>query len=74
MPAKTEFLRTHSFVVQFRAGDGRANGELSGRVEHVASGKAEKFRSIRDLPELLRRMLEGWQTDEAIARGGRDPW
>jgi hypothetical protein len=39
-----------AFVVQLQGDADVATGTVSGRVEHVASGRAKRFRS---LPELL---------------------
>jgi hypothetical protein len=45
-------------VIQLRATDkNKANG-VSGRVEHVASGRTATFQSTEELPQLLLRMLE----------------
>jgi hypothetical protein len=50
---------TSAFVVQFRGASDLRAGQLPGRVEHVASGRTATFQSIEELPQLLRRMLEG---------------
>ena len=47
----------HAFLVQFRSGFKPGSKQLSGRIEHVASGKTTNFVSIQDLPRALRRML-----------------
>ena len=48
---------TSAFVIQFRAGVADGSDELSGRIEHVASGRTETFQSIQEVPALLLRML-----------------
>ena len=48
---------TESFVVQFRAGSEVAAGQLDGRVEHVASGRATHFRSLEELLAVLKQWL-----------------
>jgi hypothetical protein len=53
-----------AFVIQFRSADEDNGGRLSGRVEHVASGRTETFQSIDDLPQLLLTMLRRLATDE----------
>jgi hypothetical protein len=63
VPAMNGFERTNAFVVQFRAGGHRAMGELSGKVEHVASGKTANFQSVQELPQLLLQMLQAWRAD-----------
>jgi hypothetical protein len=48
-----------AFVVQLRrVGAGRLH--LAGRVEHVQSGQALRFRSSRELIGFLRRWAAGW--------------
>lgn len=46
-----------AFVVQFRSADEGDPGKLSGRVEHVASGRTATFQAINELPQLLLGML-----------------
>jgi hypothetical protein len=54
-----------AFVIQFRRADEGDRGELSGRVEHVASGHTATFQSIDELPQLLLRMLHSLASDES---------
>ena len=54
-----------AFVIQFRGGEEGDAGRLSGRVEHVASGRTAMFQSIEDLPQLLLTMLRGVALDES---------
>ena len=49
--------RTEAFVVQFRWLDAAREDKLSGRVEHVSSGRTATFQSVDELPHLLRKML-----------------
>ena len=53
-----------AFVIQFRGADKGNEDRLSGRVEHVASGRTETFQSIDDLPQLLLKMLHSMASDE----------
>ncbi|HVO25173.1 MAG TPA: hypothetical protein VMW56_16250 [Candidatus Margulisiibacteriota bacterium] len=48
-----------AFVVEFRRGHARAleEGPLSGRVEHVVSGKAARFESAGELLDFVRNVL-----------------
>jgi hypothetical protein len=48
---------TAAFVVQFRASVADGSDELTGRIEHVASGRTETFQSMKEVPALLQRML-----------------
>src|ERR1044071_9649038 len=52
---------TSAFVIQFRAGVADGSDELSGRIEHVASGRTETFQSIREVPAVLQRMVSEWE-------------
>jgi len=47
-----------AFVIQFRE-----EREFSGRIEHVESGRTANFRSLRELPGILKHML-GEATEE----------
>jgi len=47
-----------AFLIQFRTTSDPATDNLSGRIEHVSSGKTETFMSLKDVPKLLRRMLK----------------
>lgn len=53
----------NAFVVQFRTHIDLESDELSGRVEHVASGRTATFASVQELPWILRRMLADAATD-----------
>ena len=53
-----------AFVVQFRTAEEGNAGGLSGRVEHVASGRTATFQSIDDLPQLLLKMLDSTDSEE----------
>jgi hypothetical protein len=56
-----------AFVVQFRSAD--PAGPLSGRLEHVASGKTAIFQSVQDLPAILRRLLTDAQEEDNGSAG-----
>lgn len=47
-----------SFVVQIDCGEATSTSELSGRVEHILSGKSERFSSLAELGVFLRRFEE----------------
>jgi len=48
----------NAFVVQFRCPAGTSDEQVSGRVEHVASGRTATFQSMEELPKLLLKMLQ----------------
>lgn len=48
-----------AFVIQFRGPVQARTDQLSGRVEHVATGRTATFQSIEELPQLLLKMLRG---------------
>lgn len=52
-PAAGHLPVGRAFVVQIEAGADLATGRLVGRVEHVVSGRATRFRSLRQLVEFM---------------------
>jgi hypothetical protein len=46
-----------AFVVQFRDQTGHEQERFTGRVEHITSGQATRFRSLDDLITFLTRVL-----------------
>jgi hypothetical protein len=46
-----------AFVIQFREGTDIGAGRLDGRVEHIASYRAARFRSIDELLAFMARVL-----------------
>jgi hypothetical protein len=57
-----------AFVVQFRGdGDGR---RFSGRVEHVTSGQATRFASVKELLAFLQRVLGDVETRPYASASG----
>ena len=46
-----------AFVVQFRAGAGAESWPFAGRVEHMASAQATRFRSLEELVAFITRVL-----------------
>jgi len=46
-----------AFVVQFRPETDIEEGRFEGRVEHVASSKAARFRSLEELLSFIARVL-----------------
>jgi ABC-type amino acid transport substrate-binding protein len=47
----------NAFVIQFRGADEADAARLSGRVEHVASGRTALFQTVEELPQILLKML-----------------
>lgn len=59
---------TLAFVVQFGAAS--ASGEhITGRIEHVVSGRQRRFRSGAELLEALREMLTASKEEESAGGG-----
>jgi hypothetical protein len=52
-----------AFVVQFRDAH-EVDGERSGRVEHVASGRTATFTSLEELSRVLLALLKSLPPDE----------
>lgn len=51
-------LGPHSaFVIQFHRGTELSGGTVSGRVEHVVSGRVARFQSLDELMAFVRRVL-----------------
>lgn len=48
-----------AFVVQLRADAGAEHGRFAGRVEHVVTGRAARFASLRELRAFIVRALGG---------------
>lgn len=46
-----------AFVVQLRQGTSFAAGALSGRIEHVVSGKASLFESLEEARVFMERVM-----------------
>jgi hypothetical protein len=57
-PAMSGLRPDTAFLIQFRTNSGPTTDKLTGRIEHVSSGKAVNFGSLKDVPELLQRMLK----------------
>ena len=53
----TAFAPEHAFVVQVHAGTLVSSGQVAGRVEHVVSGKAERFTSLEALLAFIARVF-----------------
>lgn len=54
----------NAFVIQFRAADEPDSARLSGRVEHVASGRTALFQTLEELPQILLKMLKNAASDK----------
>lgn len=57
-----------AFVVQLRPGALPEEGRMTGRVEHVPSGRSEHFESLPELLAFLGRVLRN--VEEASSSGG----
>lgn len=55
---------TNAFVIQFRDSGADGADQLSGRVEHVASGRTANFQSAEELLQLLKKMLNALSDEE----------
>jgi hypothetical protein len=49
-----ELQHVGAFVVQFRVGSDFNTGRISGRIEHIASGRAGQFDSVQALIARIR--------------------
>ena len=56
-PGEQPLSPHRAFVVQLREETDIKAGRLIGRVEHVVSGEAARFRSVHELLAFLARML-----------------
>jgi hypothetical protein len=52
-----------AFVVHLRPGAVPDEGKMTGRVEHVASGRSAQFGSLPELLAFLSRVLSGLRDD-----------
>ena len=63
-----------AFVVHFRPGALPEEGRMTGRAEHVASGRTEDFGSLSELVAFLGRVLKSLREDAeetgASGKGG----
>jgi hypothetical protein len=57
-------LPASAFVIQFRSPMEVGADRLSGRVEHVASGRTANFLSLEELPQVLLTMLRSMTEEE----------
>jgi hypothetical protein len=60
-PAMNGLDPSSAFIIQFRTDTISGAMKLAGRIEHVVSGKTAIFKSIHEVPELLRQMLKDSQ-------------
>jgi len=51
----------NAFIIQFRTELNSSDVKLTGRIEHVLSGKTTTFDSLNDVPGLLLEMLRDCQ-------------
>jgi hypothetical protein len=52
-----------AFVVHLRPGGAPEEGRMAGRVEHVASGRSERFESLPEMLAFLGRVLRDLRED-----------
>jgi hypothetical protein len=64
-PMMKGLQQANAFVIQFRDAAASPGRPLSGRVEHVSSGRTANFRSLEELPKLLLLMWGRAASDEA---------
>lgn len=55
------------FVLLFRAGTDIEAGRFEGRVEHIASGRQARFRSLAELQAFLEQVLRAVRAEAAEA-------
>jgi hypothetical protein len=56
--AMNELQHVGAFVIQFRVGTDFSTGQVSGRIEHIASGRSGQFESAAALLDLLATFLK----------------
>jgi len=59
---------TAAFVVQFRETTDIEAGRLEGRVEHIASCRAARFRSVEELLAFVSRVLAECRNADRLQR------
>ncbi len=67
-PPTPPLLPEWAFVVQFREGTDLAQGPVTGRVEHVVSGRATRFQSLEELWVFIARVLASVGTPPSEVR------
>lgn len=55
--SKDALPANRAFVIQFRPADAEGDTRFEGRIEHLASGRAEYFSSHEELWKLLDQLL-----------------
>ena len=55
--SRTALPANRSIVLQFRADADLSSDDMAGRVEHVTSGRAERFESMDELMAFLAHVL-----------------
>jgi hypothetical protein len=53
-----ELQHVGAFVIRFRTGTDFGAGRVSGRLEHIATGRSRQFESVAALLDLLAMLLE----------------
>jgi hypothetical protein len=65
---RSPYPTQHAFVVQFAANTALAAEDLAGRVEHVVSGQATQFHSMKALCEFVVQVLQAIHAPEDAGR------
>jgi hypothetical protein len=60
----------HAFVVHFRMNSSVAQGQVAGRVEHVASGQSTHFASLEELLAFMGQVLAAVRAPPGRRRAG----
>ena len=68
---ETPLSPRRAFVVQFQEGTSDAQERFEGRVEHMVSGHAARFRSPAELTRFMRRVLNAGSALKEITGGRR---
>ena len=64
-PAKQpgSFPAARAFVLQLTGDSQPAEGQLAGRIEHIASGRHGRFETIAELTQFIAEVLQGEAVD-----------
>jgi len=62
-----------AFVIQLRAPAAGGDDHFVGRAEHIASGAAAHFGSVRELVDFVRQVLSAAERSQRSEREGGEP-